>query len=138
MKADQYFLKKAIEVGNKKAAPYNFGAVVVKDGEVIAEDHGHVQETNNPSLHAETSAIIQACQKLGAHNVDGCVLYASHEPCMMCMNCAAWAHIERIVYVTPASEQEDVMYEFKGFSVQDFAKKLPRPMEVEIIKIKND
>ena len=133
MKDDIYFLKQAIEIGNKKPVPYNFGAVVVKDGKIIAADHNHVQETNNPSLHAEISAIIKACEVLDSYNIDGCTLYASHEPCMMCMACAAWAHIDRIVYVTAASEQQDMMHEFKGFSVQDFAKKLPRPMKIERI-----
>ena len=135
MKDDQYFLKKAREVGNKRAKPYNFGAVVVKDNEIVSADHGHVQSTNNPSLHAEISAIVKACQKLGSNNMDGCTLYASHEPCMMCLSCAAWAHIDRIVYSVTAAEQEDFMYEFKGFSVQDFAQKLPRKMKVEHIKI---
>jgi guanine deaminase len=134
MTANDY-LKLAISEGNKKAKPYNFGAVVVKDGKVIAAEHGHVQETNNPTLHAETSAIIAACKQLNSHNIDGCTLYASHEPCMMCMSCAAWAHIDRVVYVTPASEQPDFMYEFKDFSIQDFAKKLPRPMKVERINL---
>jgi tRNA(Arg) A34 adenosine deaminase TadA len=132
---DEDFLKLATEKGNKKAAPYNFGAVIVKDGEIISKDHGHVQETNNPSLHAEVSAIILACQKLGSNNIDGAILYASHEPCMMCMSCAAWAHIERVVYSIPAEEQPDFMYEFKGFSIEDFAKKLPRQMKVEQIKL---
>ena len=97
MKTDQDFLKAAIKVGNKKAKPYNFGAVIVKNSKIIAAEHGHVQETNNPTLHAETSAIINACKILGSYNIDGCTLYASHEPCMMCMSCAAWAHIERVV-----------------------------------------
>lgn len=133
--SDEAYLELAIREGNKKAAPYNFGAVVVKDGEVLATEHGHVQETNNPALHAEISAIITACKKLKRHNISGCVLYASHEPCMMCMACAAWAEIDRIVYATPASEQPEVMYEFKDFSIEEFARKLPRPMRVERIKL---
>jgi guanine deaminase len=132
---DKDYLKLAAAEGNKKAAPYNFGAVIVKDGEVIAAEHGSVQETNNPTLHAEISAIISACKKLGSNNIDGAVLYASHEPCMMCMACAAWAHIQKIVFGIPASKQPDFMYEFKGFSVFDFAKKLPRPMKVEQLGI---
>ncbi len=135
MKDDKYFLSQAIKTGNKKAKPYNFGAVIVKDGEIIAADYGHVQETYNPTLHAEMAAIIKACKKLKSHNIDGAVLYASHEPCMMCMSCASWAHIDKVAYCTPASEQEDFMYEFKDFSIQDFAKKLPRTMKVERIQL---
>ena len=135
MKDDRYFLKEAIKIGNKKAKPYNFGAVVVKDGKIIAAEHSQVQETNNPTLHAETSAIIKACEELDSYNIDGLTLYASHEPCMMCMSCAAWSHIDRIVYCISASEQERTMYEFKNFSIEDFAKKLLRPMKVERIKL---
>ena len=133
--SDKDFLELAIKEGNKKAVPYNFGAVIVKNGEVLAVEHGHVRETNNPVLHAETSAIIAACEKLGNHNIPGCTLYASHEPCMMCLSCAAWAEIDRIVYVTPASAQPELVYEFKEFSAEDFAKKLPRPMKVERLKL---
>lgn len=131
MKNDMYFLKEAIEIGNKKAKPYNFGAVVVKNGKIIAKAHSHVQETFNPTLHAEVSAIVEACEKLKSHNIDGCVLYASHEPCMMCMSCAAWAHVNKVIYCIAASEQNHLMYEFKGFSIKEFAKKLPRLMKVE-------
>jgi guanine deaminase len=135
MKDDKYFLKEAIRIGNEKAKPYNFGAVVVKEGKIIAAEHSHVQETNNPSLHAEISAIISACKKLGTYNIDGCVLYASHEPCMMCMSCVAWAHIDRVFYVTSAAEQPDFMYEFKDFSIEEFAGKLPRKLQVERVEL---
>ncbi|HET9850360.1 MAG TPA: deaminase [Candidatus Saccharimonadales bacterium] len=133
--SDKDYLKLAINEGNKKPAPYNYGAAVVCGGKVLALEHGHVQETGNPTLHAEISAIIKACKKLGNHNIPGAVLYASHEPCMMCLACAAWAEVSRIVYATPASEQADVMYEFKDFSAADFAKKVPRPLRVERLKI---
>lgn len=85
----QGYLAKAIAVGNHKPMPYNFGAVVVKDGKILSAEHGHVQETNNPSLHAEISAIIEACKKAGSNYIDGATLYSSHEPCMMCLGCAA-------------------------------------------------
>lgn len=132
---DQDFLKLAIEEGNKVEAPYNFGAVVVKDGEVIGKDHAHVQKTNNPTLHAEACAIIAACKQLSAYNIDGCTLYASHEPCMMCLGCASWAHIDRVVYVTPASEQNAFDYELKDLPIKEFAAKFPRPMKVEQLSV---
>ncbi len=134
MKDDQYFLRKAIEVGNKMPEPTNFGAVVVKDGEIIASDHNHVHEQNDPTLHAETSAIKAACKRLGAYNIDGCTLYGSHEPCLMCFSCAAWANIERVVYATAANEQ-DFSYEFEGVSLKDLAAKLKKPIKVEQIDL---
>jgi len=130
---DQDFLLKAVEVGNKVPAPYNFGAVVVKDGEIISAEHNHVHETNDPSLHAEVSAIGVACKKIGSNLIDGAVLYASHEPCVMCFACAAWAHFDRIVYAMAASAQDDLMYEFKNPDIQRLTKELIRPMSVEHI-----
>lgn len=132
---DQDFLSKAVEIGNRKPAPYNFGAVVVKDGEIISADHNHVHETNDPSLHAEVSAIVSACKKLGSHNIDGAVLYASHEPCLMCFCCAAWANIDRIVFVTPASEKGDSSYRFRNQNIFELAKSLIRPMEVKQVNL---
>ncbi|MFO0920245.1 MAG: nucleoside deaminase [Candidatus Saccharimonadales bacterium] len=132
---DRDYLKQAIEVGNKVAKPYNFGAVVVKDGEVIAAEHGHVQETNDPSLHSEVSALAAAGKKLGNWQMDGATLYCSHEPCTMCFTCAAWAHIDRIVYVTSANEQEGFMYEFKEPNLQELVPKLTRPMVVEQVSL---
>jgi len=128
---DQDYLKQAIDVGNQVAKPYNFGAVVVKDGQVIAAEHGRVLETNDPSLHSEVSALAAAGKKLGNWQMDGATLYCSHEPCTMCFSCAAWAHIDRIVYVTPASEQEGFMYEFKEPNLQELIPKLMRSMTVE-------
>lgn len=132
---DQDFLKLAVETGNKKAEPYNFGAVIVKSGEVIAAEHNHVHETNDPTEHGEMSAIKVACQKLGTKNLESCILYASHEPCVMCITCAAWVGIERVVYVTPATEQS-LRYELKDMTVQDFAAQLPRVIQVEHQELK--
>lgn len=134
--ADQDFLRRAIEVGNTVAEPYNFGAVIVKDGEIIAEDVNHVHELTDPTAHAETSAIKAACQKLGTYNLEGCTLYGSHEPCLMCFSCAAWARMDRVVYATAANDQE-FTYEF-DIHVQDIAQKqTPRnAVRVEHIEIK--
>ncbi len=132
---DDDSLRKAIEVGNQVDEPYNFGAVVVKDGKQISAEHNHVHERNDPSLHSEVSAIVAACNKLGSYHIDGAVLYASHEPCTMCLACATWAHIDRIVYVTPASAQQDMMYEFKNSDIKKYAKELSRPIKVEQLSL---
>jgi guanine deaminase len=128
---DRDFLAKAVEVGNQVAAPYNFGAVVVKDGQIISAEHGHVFDAKDPSLHAEVSAIAAACKKLGNNHIDGAVLYCSHEPCTMCFACAAWAHIDRIVYATTANDQDGFMYEFKDPDLEELSKRLHRPIAVE-------
>jgi guanine deaminase len=133
---DQDFLKEAVRVGNLQDKPRNFGALIVKDGEIIATDHNHVRENNDPTAHAETSAIRAACQKLGTYNLEGYTMYGSHEPCLMCFACAAWARVDRVVYAHPASETDDFTYEFEGIRLQDLAKKLTRkPIKVELIRI---
>lgn len=136
MRDDKYYLQAATEQGNRKAKPYNFGAVIVKDGEIIAQDFNHVHEDNDPSAHAEVSALRKAAAKLGSHNLDGATMYGSHEPCLMCFSCAAWANIARIVYALPASEQDDFSYEFKDVSLKDLSSKLVRrPISVELIRL---
>lgn len=132
---DTDFLKEAIRIGNLQDEPRNFGAVIVKDGKIIASDYNHVHETHDPSAHAEVSAIKQACQILGSHNLEGCIMYGSHEPCLMCFSCAAWARIDRVVYANPASEISDSSYEFEGLSLQDIASHLARrPIKVELVR----
>ena len=125
MHDDQLFLKRATEIGNQKAEPYNFGAVIVKDGKIIGEDFNHVYELHDPSAHAEISALKMAAQKLGNHNLDGATMYGSHEPCLMCFSCAAWANIGRVVYAVAANDQ-DFMYEFDGIGLRDMAAHLTR------------
>ena len=125
----------AIEEGKKGTPPHLYGALVVKDGEIIATDHNHVWEKTDPSAHAEISAIVQACKQQGSHNLEGCTLYASHEPCLMCFSCAAWANIERIVFAHPASESSEDTYEFTDVSSKELAKKLQRPIAVELIRV---
>lgn len=135
--SDKDFLRIAVTKGNEVPKPNNFGAVIVKDGKVIAADFNHVKELNDPTAHAETSAIKDACKKLGVYNLKGCTMYGSHEPCLMCFSCAAWAGIERIVYAEPADDSIGFSYEFKGVSLQDMAKKLTRPMSVELMRLEN-
>jgi guanine deaminase len=130
---DQDFLKMAVEEGMKGPKPRPFGAVVVRGGEIVSVDFNHVGEQMDPSAHAEVSAIVKACRKLGSHNIPGSTLYASHEPCLMCFSCAAWAEIDRIVFATPASNVDGFSYEFKDVNIFEMAKKLVRPMKVEQI-----
>lgn len=122
---DQDFLRRATEVGNQVAEPYNFGAVIVKGGEIIGEGFNHVHELHDPSAHAEITAIKEAAKKLANQNLDGATMYGSHEPCLMCFSCAAWANVGRVVYAVAANEQ-NFMYEFEGVSLKDMAKHLTR------------
>ncbi len=122
---DRDFLRMAVAVGNEQAKPRNFGTVKVKDGKVIASCYNHVHENHDPSAHAEVTALRRAAAKLKNHNLDGCIMYGSHEPCLMCFSCAVWANIGRVVYATAANEQ-NFSYEFDNVSLQDLAAKLSK------------
>jgi|GEM_PF-996144 len=136
---DQYFLQRAVEVGSRQASPSNygaFGAVIVRNGEIIAEDCNHVHELADPTAHAEISAIRAACQKLGTYNLEGCTLYGSYEPCLMCFSCAAWARMDRVVFAQRASDAIGSTYEFEGISIEEMAKHLVcRPIKVDYLPL---
>ena len=75
-----------------------FGAVIVKDGEVLATGCNCVTLTNDPTAHAEINAIREACRKLENFKLDDCVIYSSCEPCPMCMSAIYWAGISKVYY----------------------------------------
>lgn len=75
-----------------------FGAVVVKDGAVVASGTNQVTSTNDPTAHAEVVAIRAACAALGVFQLDGCEIYTSCEPCPMCMGAVYWARPRRVYY----------------------------------------
>lgn len=78
-----------------------FGAVVVKDGVVIAQAHNEVVKLNDPTAHAEILAIRKAAAHLKHFHLHGCLLYTTGEPCPMCFSAIYWAHLERVVYCMP-------------------------------------
>ena len=75
-----------------------FGAVIARDGEIIAEGANRVTPDHDPTAHAEVSAIRAACRKLGTFDLTGCEIYTSCEPCPMCLGAIYWAHLDRIFY----------------------------------------
>lgn len=94
------YMRKAIElaVENVKNGGGPFGAVIVKSGAVVATGVNRVTANNDPTAHAEVSAIRAACEKLGTFMLDGCEIYSSCEPCPMCLGAIYWAHIDRLYY----------------------------------------
>lgn len=98
---DEYFLRKAIQLAREgmhtgQGGP--FGAIIVKDGQIVGEGCNCVTSTTDPTAHAEIVAIRDACQKLGVYQLTGCTLYASCEPCPMCLGAIYWARPDRVVY----------------------------------------
>lgn len=100
--SDEKFIRIAIEESEKGDFP--FGAVIVKEGEVIAKTHNTAGGLD-PSAHAEVNVIRDACKKLGRKYLEDCILYSSCEPCTMCYMVAFWARIHKIVY---AADEKDV------------------------------
>ncbi|PRX52409.1 nucleoside deaminase [Salegentibacter salegens] len=102
MKKDHsYFLKRAIQLaeeGMDKGNGGPFGAVIVKDGEIIAEANNKVTASNDPTAHAEVVAIRKACEKLQDFQLENCILYTSCEPCPMCLGAIYWARPEKVFY----------------------------------------
>jgi tRNA(Arg) A34 adenosine deaminase TadA len=132
-KDDQYFLKEAIKAGNQNPKPYTFGALIVKNGQVMAKTSSQVQEQHDPSAHDGILAIRLAGQKLGSHDLSGCTMYCSDQPCVMCFACAIWAGIDRVVYARP---QTSFQYEFeKNVRLEDLAKHATKPIKIEQVKI---
>lgn len=75
-----------------------FGAVIVKNGKLIASGHNHVLKNNDSTCHGEIDAIRKAEQKLGTYDLSGCELYTTGEPCPMCLAAILWANIDKVYY----------------------------------------
>ena len=99
-KDDEKFMQQAIDLSIDNVANGGgpFGAVIVKDGQIIATGTNRVTANCDPTAHAEVSAIRAACAKLGDFKLSGCTIYSSCEPCPMCLSALYWAGVERIVY----------------------------------------
>lgn len=98
---DKTFLREAIRLaraGMQQDEGGPFGCVIVKDGAIISRGVNRVTSSNDPTAHAEVEAIRHACRELGYHELTGCVLYTSCEPCPMCLGAIYWARPDRIVY----------------------------------------
>jgi len=75
-----------------------FGAIIVKDGKIVARAHNRVLVSKDPTAHAEVNAIREASQELNTFNLSGCVLYTTCMPCPMCLGAIMWARIEEVYY----------------------------------------
>jgi guanine deaminase len=101
-----------------------FGAVIVKDGMVVARSANKVVPTNDPTAHAEVSAIRLACQELGTYNLEGCEIYTSCEPCPMCLGAIYWARIDKIYYANTKADAAAI-----GFDDNFIYQEIDLPME---------
>ena len=94
-------MRRAIELarqGMNQGAGGPFGAVIVKDGEIVGEGWNRVIATNDPTAHGEVTAIRDACGKLGTFSLEGCEIHTTGQPCPMCLGAIHWARIGRIYF----------------------------------------
>ncbi len=129
----EQFMKLAIELAydntkNKKGKP--FGAVIVKDGEIVAKGVNNVLETHDPTAHAELLAIRQASLTLGTSDLSDCEIYASGEPCPMCLSAIYWANLKCVYYSYTAQEEEEI-----GLGTKYVYEQIALPKEQRDIKL---
>jgi guanine deaminase len=104
---DNPFMARAIQLAVENVRSANggpFGAVVVKNGGIVAEGANQVTSLNDPTAHAEVLAIRAACAKLKAFELHGCEIYTSCEPCPMCLGAIYWARISRVYFASAAAD----------------------------------
>ena len=107
MMTQEQFMQMAIDLSEynvKQGLGGPFGAVIVKDGMVLARSANRVVPTNDPTAHAEVSVIRLACQELGSFNLEGCEIYTSCEPCPMCLGAIYWAKISKVYYANTKAD----------------------------------
>lgn len=122
--SDAVWLSRTIELATRNVADGGgpFGALIVRDGALVAEGQNRVTSTLDPTAHAEVVAIRAACQAVGDFSLAGATLYTSCEPCPLCLSAALWARIDRVVY---AADRDDAAR--GGFDDREFYELFARP-----------
>jgi len=121
---DNPFMARAIQLSLDNVLSGNggpFGAVIVKHGEIIAEGVNRVTVANDPTAHAEVTAIREACAKLRVFDLHGCEMYTSCEPCPMCLGAIYWARLARVFYGNVASDAAEIGFD-DSFIYREFAR----------------
>ena len=124
---DETFLRDAIQLAAEHSQRRDggpFGAVVVREGTVLSQGWNQVASANDPTAHAEVMAIRAACRQLSDFRLSGCVLYASCEPCPMCLAAAYWARIDRLIYAATRDDAASI-----GFDDSRLYQELSEPPE---------
>ena len=129
---DKTFMREAIRLADESVRRGGgpFGAVIVKDGEVIAGSANSVTIDNDPTAHAEVNTIREACRRLGTFDLSGCTIYTSCEPCPMCLGAIYWARISRIFYGNTRKDAADI-----NFADDFIYEELDRPLSDRSVPI---
>lgn len=105
------YMKEAIKeayagIKNKEGGP--FGSVIVKDGKIVGRGHNRVLAKKDPTCHGEMEAIRDACKNLGTHDLSGCTLYTTAEPCPMCLGATLWSNISTLYYGCNVKDTDEI------------------------------
>jgi len=126
------FMREAIRISQEnvdsgRGGP--FGAVVVKNGEIIASGGNEVTSSNDPTAHAEVVAIRKACEVLGSFQLDDCEIYCSCEPCPMCLGAIYWARPAKIYFANTKKDAADINFDddfiYKEIEIPSDKRSLP-------------
>lgn len=126
---DAELMQLAIQEAKKSKEWLKCGVVIAKNGVLVSKSENFTTAGKDPSAHAEINAIRQAGQKLGTKILEGCTLYATCEPCIMCLSAIAYAKIEKVFYgasLSNVSPAEKVI----GFSIEEFQSRSPFKFEI--------
>lgn len=106
-------MRRAIELSEESVAKGGgpFGAVIARDGEIVAEAANRVTIDNDPTAHAEVAAIRLAAQRLGTFNLSGCEIYASCEPCPMCLGAIYWARLDKLYFANGRKDAANIGFD---------------------------
>jgi guanine deaminase len=129
----EVFMERAIALSREmmeKGRGGPFGAVIVRDGKIIAEGNNEVTSTNDPTAHAEIVAIRAACAALSSFSLHNCEIYTSCEPCPMCLAAIYWARVDRIYYANTRADAARI-----GFDDEFLYRELTLPIEARTLPL---
>lgn len=135
---DKTFMREAIRLADESVRNGGgpFGAVIVRNGEIIAGSSNSVTIDNDPTAHAEVNTIRLACRKLGTFDLSDCVIYTSCEPCPMCLGAIYWAHLRCVYYGNTKKDARDIDFA-DDFIYEELDKPIDR-RSVPFIQILNE
>lgn len=136
MSYSEKFLREAVRLSRDKMDAGEggpFGAVVVKDGQIIGRGWNRVTSANDPTAHAEVEAIRNACTALGTFSLEGCELYASCEPCPMCLAATYWARLDALYFAATRNDAADA-----GFDDALLYEEIPKPWDARTLFTETD
>lgn len=136
MDTDRNYILKTVELADKNISLHNggpFGAIIVKNGEIISKGVNRVSSNNDPTAHAEINAIREACSKLETFQLDDCTIYSSCEPCPMCLSAIYWARIDKVVFGASKLDAEEAG--FIDSEIYEELNKTPESRKIKTINI---